>query len=55
MSIELPEEVMDENENPNAEKRSKVHVGKAEFSHLENYDMDAICARVCIVARKPMD
>lgn len=54
MSIELPEDVMKtENDNPNAEKRSKVHVSSAEFSHLEKYDMDAICARVCIVAWKP--
>lgn len=54
MSMELPVEVMqEENANPNAPQRSKVHVGSAEFSHLEDYDMDQLCARVCVVARKP--
>lgn len=57
MSIELPVEVLEmpEVENPNNPKgkRNKVHVGSAEFSHLEDYDMDALCARVCVVARKP--
>jgi arsenite methyltransferase len=59
MSMELPLEVMltDENKNPNRSEpqRNKVHVGSAEFSHLEEYDMDAICARVCVVAKKPHD
>lgn len=49
MSMEIPDEVLEES-NP---ARSKVHVGGAEFDHLDDYDMDAICARVCIVARKP--
>lgn len=51
MSMEIPEEVLQE-ANP---QRSKVHVGGAEFKHLENFDMDKICARVCVVARKPRD
>jgi arsenite methyltransferase len=49
MSMEIPEEVLQE-ANP---QRTKVHVGGAEFKYLENYDMDKICARVCVVARKP--
>lgn len=49
MSMEIPEEVWEES-NPG---RSKVHVGGKDFEHLENYDMDKICARVCVVAKKP--
>jgi hypothetical protein len=51
MTMEIPEEVM-ENSNPD---RNRVHVGGDDFKHLENYDMDKICARVCVVARKPME
>ena len=50
MSMEIPDEIVEES-NP---ARSKVHVGGAEFDHLEDYDMDAICARVCVVAKKPL-
>lgn len=50
MSMEIPDEIYEES-NPS---RSKVHVGGPEFDHLENYDMDALCARVCIVATKPL-
>jgi arsenite methyltransferase len=50
MSLEIPDEIYEES-NPS---RSKVHVGGTEFDHLEDYDMDALCARVCIVARKPL-
>lgn len=50
MSMEIPGEIVEES-NP---ARSKVHVGGAEFDHLEDYDMDAICARVCVVAKKPL-
>mmetsp|Transcript_19363 Transcript_19363/g.46788 ORF Transcript_19363/g.46788 Transcript_19363/m.46788 type:complete len:659 (-) Transcript_19363:77-2053(-) len=50
MSMEIPEEVL-EHSNPS---RSSVHVGSDEFKHLEGYDMDKICARVCVVARKPV-
>ena len=56
MSMELPVEVLENDEgNPNSpsQQRNKVHVGSAEFSHLEDYDMDALCARVCVVAQKP--
>ncbi|CAB9504897.1 Arsenite methyltransferase [Seminavis robusta] len=54
MSMELPVEVMDENPNSPGQ-RNKVHANAAEFMHLEEYDMDAICARVCVVAEKPHD
>jgi SAM-dependent methyltransferase len=50
MTVELPEEVLENGVNP---ERNRVHVGSDEFKHLENYDMDEICARVCVFARKP--
>lgn len=50
MSMEIPDEIVEE-ANPS---RSKVHVGGADFDHLEDYDMDALCARVCVVAKKPI-
>ena len=50
MTMEIPEEVL-ENSNPS---RNRVHVGGDDFKHLENYDMDKICARVCVVAKKPL-
>mmetsp|Transcript_8957 Transcript_8957/g.21871 ORF Transcript_8957/g.21871 Transcript_8957/m.21871 type:complete len:632 (-) Transcript_8957:78-1973(-) len=49
MSMEIPDEIWEE-ANPG---RRKVHVGGPEFDHLEDFDMDAICARVCVVATKP--
>jgi hypothetical protein len=33
--------------------RQQVHVGSAEFKHLEAYDMNKICQRVCITGFKP--
>lgn len=50
MSMEIPEEILQES-NPD---RNKVHVGGDDFKHLENYDMDQICARVCVAAFKPI-
>jgi arsenite methyltransferase len=50
MSMDIPEEVWEES-NPG---RSKVHVGGKDFEHLKNYDMEKICARVCVVAKKPI-
>jgi SAM-dependent methyltransferase len=35
------------------DQRNRVHVGSAEFKHLQDYDMNAICARVCVIATKP--
>lgn len=49
MTFELPEEAREET-NP---ERSKIHVGSEAFRHLENYDMNKICARVCVVGKKP--
>jgi SAM-dependent methyltransferase/uncharacterized iron-regulated protein len=50
MTMEIPEEVLD-NPNPN---RNRVHVGGDDFKHLEDFDMDKLCARVCVVAEKPL-
>jgi arsenite methyltransferase len=56
MQFELPLEESDEiasgSEEGNSE-RHKVHVGSEEFLHLEKYDMNKLCARVCVVATKP--
>lgn len=51
MSMEIPDEIWEES-NPG---RNKVHVGGPEFDHLENFDVDALCARVCVVAKKPLN
>eukprot|EP00545_Synedropsis_sp_CCMP1620_P005575 CAMPEP_0119010340 /NCGR_PEP_ID=MMETSP1176-20130426/4946_1 /TAXON_ID=265551 /ORGANISM="Synedropsis recta cf, Strain CCMP1620" /LENGTH=253 /DNA_ID=CAMNT_0006962977 /DNA_START=7 /DNA_END=768 /DNA_ORIENTATION=+ len=48
MTYELPEELLELNPD-----RNRVHVGGQEFEHLEEYDMDDLCARVCVVAHKP--
>ena len=51
MVYELPEEEAGEL-NPD---RHQVHGDNGdEFEHLEGYDMDELCARVVVVARKPM-
>jgi SAM-dependent methyltransferase/uncharacterized iron-regulated protein len=50
MSMEIPEEVFEQS-NPG---RNRVHVGGEDFRHLEDFDMDRICARVCVVAKKPV-
>jgi len=34
--------------------RSKIHVGSSEFKHLENFDMNQLCARVVLHGMKPM-
>jgi SAM-dependent methyltransferase len=51
MTMEIPEEVFQDS-NP---QRNRVHVGGGDFKHLENFDMDKLCARVCVVAEKPSD
>jgi SAM-dependent methyltransferase len=48
MTYELPEELLELNP-----ERNRVHIGGEEFEHLDAYDMDDLCARVCVVARKP--
>ena len=34
--------------------RNQVHVGSPEFAHLKDYDMNKICARVVVYAKKPL-
>ena len=36
-----------------AEQRNRVHVGSAEFEHLRDFDLNAICERVVVTGRKP--
>jgi len=33
--------------------RKKIHVGSDEFKHLENFDMNQLCARVILYGKKP--
>jgi hypothetical protein len=51
MTLEIPNEILGE-DKPD---RNKVHVGSSEFKHLKDYDMDKICARVCVVGKKPVE
>lgn len=51
MTMEIPENVLQNDTNP---RRNRVHVGGEDFKHLEDYDMDKLCARVCVVAEKPL-
>ncbi len=37
-----------------AEDRNKVHGGSEEFKHLKEYDMNKLCARVHVIANKPV-
>mmetsp|Transcript_22416 Transcript_22416/g.33889 ORF Transcript_22416/g.33889 Transcript_22416/m.33889 type:complete len:589 (+) Transcript_22416:95-1861(+) len=48
MTYELPEDCMELNP-----ERFSVHVAGGKFEHLEDFDMDKLCARVCVTARKP--
>jgi len=53
--IELPVAAEDDDDaslalNP---ERHQVHVGSEEFQHLEKYNMDELCVRVCVVGTKP--
>lgn len=61
MSYELPEEAeiqLLEEEKKIVDKslpdRNRVHVGSAEFKHLEEFDMNKICARVTVIGTKPL-
>jgi len=50
MELDVPEELHELNPN-----RNTIHVDNSEeFEFLEEYDMDELCARVCVVAYKPM-
>ena len=48
MTYELPEKLQELHP-----ERNRVHFGSKEFEHLQEYDMDEICVRVCVVAHKP--
>lgn len=48
--IEKEEELEQAEQNP---KRFKIHGGAKEFRHLEDYDMNDMCARVTVYGRKP--
>jgi len=39
-------------ESKTSEDRNKVHVGSDEFKHLQQFDMNEICARVVVTGRK---
>jgi len=41
-----------ENGNRDQNGRQRIHVGSAEFQHLENYDMNKLCARVILYGQK---
>lgn len=51
MVYELPEEEAG-TLNP---ERHRVHGSDSSFRHLEEFNMDELCARVCVVARKPLE
>jgi len=40
-------------ESKTSEDRNKVHVGSEEFKHLQQFDMNEICARVVVSGKKP--
>jgi len=48
--VEINDELQGENVDING--RKKIHVGSAEFQHLENYDMNNLCARVVLHGAK---
>lgn len=61
MSYELPEEEeiqLLEEEKKIVDKalpnRNQVHVGSSEFKHLQEFDMNKICARVTVIGNKPL-
>jgi len=62
LDIQVPEEELEqgemkmqssENSTQSEKKRQGVHVGSPEFSHLKDYDMDKLCARVTLIGTKP--
>lgn len=62
MQFELPDIANDNGEtkaNPTGATqdergRNQVHVGSPEFAHLQEMDMNKLCARVVVAGRKPM-
>ena len=55
MSFELPDYDVSKEEESNNTNRNKVHVGSDEFSHLKDFNMNELCARVNIYAVKPYE
>jgi hypothetical protein len=55
MEVEGANEDLEKSINPQDSLRYKVHndEGQNEYRHLEHYDMNDLCARVVIKARKP--
>ena len=45
-AVEVPSET-------ERQSRRKIHVGSDDFKHLENFDMNQLCARVILHGRKP--
>lgn len=54
MSFELPDYDANQSESSKSD-RNKVHVGSDEFSHLKEFNMNELCARVSLYAVKPSD
>lgn len=54
MSFELPDYDASQPEESSQAKRNKVHVGSEEFSHLQDFNMNELCARVNLYAVKPV-
>ena len=40
-------------EEPSDDRRYKIHGNTPEFKHLENFDMNQLCARVVLFGKKP--
>lgn len=53
MSFELPDYDASQAQESSNSNRNKVHVGSDEFSHLKDFNMNELCARVNLYAVKP--
>ena len=53
MAFELPEAEGTHDSPTPQSRRNRVHVGSAEFEHLRRVDVNELCARVVVCARKP--
>ena len=51
MQYDLPSDVFEGEEEKS--DRKQIHVGSEEFKHLQEFDMNKICARVVVFAKKP--
>lgn len=51
---QITEKKADDKTDAAKRAKSQVHVGSSEFKHLENYDMNDLCARVIIYGTKPV-